>query len=469
LSFYKKIRYFCINSIFVGKPDTIYMPPSFNSYNPNSSTLILTLDSYHKIRDRETSEYRPESSIFSSHIDDTCKKFIERTRKKVFDHLKSGDVIWKDSYKERDYNDNLVLAKDFFTDDNKAMYLPAIERYDGDFFDGLEEKGKDYLLHSKHHFLILSGLYGLLKPFEDIQFYSCQFGDKNICYNLWTHQTGISKVLVNYITKYKISKIFDFTACDVTAYHECIDWNFVKKATSVEILHGYHLKTTTDKALKYYGRFVRNHILLNDTEELTKIKHGSIIDEIEFSEKIKRIVALPEISHQIVNNWLTIIKLKEKKNVEFKQSLRWSFKTNDDKKKSEYIAMRAISSMLNSEGGLLFIGVSDNGNIVGIEDDYKTLQKQSSDGYLLHFDNLINNYLGKEFHQYVFASVEHIEGKDVCVIQIAKSKTPVFVKSKNDNGIIKEEFFIRGIASSQPLGMKDALDYIRSHWKNDLE
>ena len=141
-----------------------------------------------------------------------------------------------------------------------------------------------------------------------------------------------------------------------------------------------------------------------------------------------------------MNNWLAIIKSKEKKNVEFKQSLRWSFKTNDDKKKSEYITMRAISSMLNFEGGLLFIGVSDNGNIVGIEDDYKTLQKQNSDGYLLHFDNLINNYLGKEFHEYIFVSLELIEGRDVCVIQIAKSKTPVFVKSKDNSGNTKKNF-----------------------------
>jgi hypothetical protein len=444
------------------------MISKFNSYKPNSPILILTLDSYHKIREGETPSYNPESSIFSSEIDSAYKLMIADTRKKIFTQLKSGKVIWKDSYKEHHDNDQLVFEKDFLVEGNQGLYLPAVERYDGDFFDGLEEKGKDYLLHSKHHFLIISALYGILKPFEYIQYYSCQFGDKNICYDIWTDQKRISQILANYITKYKISKIFDLTACDVTAYHECIDWDFITKATSAEILHCYHLKTTTDKALKYYGRFVRNHILLNEAEELTKIKSGSIIDEIEFTEKIKRIVAIPEISNQIINDWLPIIKSKEKKNIEFKRSLRWAYKTNESKKNSEYIAMRAIASMLNSEGGILFIGVDDNGNIVGIDDDYKTLHKQNSDGYLLHFDNLINNYLGKEFHQYVFVTVEHINGKEVCVVQIAKSKSPVFVKIKED-GNVKEEFFIRGIASSQLLGMKDALDYIKSHWKNSLE
>jgi len=453
--------------LYLEKIGMFTMNSTGEMYQPNSPILILTLDSFHKKHEGENYVYNPKLSILSSQIDDKCKNFLIDTRKQIFHHLKAGEIIWKNGYKESDYNDQLVLAKDFYSEASKAMYLPAIDRYDGDFFDGLGEKGKDYLLHSKHHLLILSALYGLLKPFELIQFYSCQFGEKNLCYTKWTNENGISKVFIDYIKKYKISKIFDFTACSVTAYHECIDWDFVANETSAEILHCYHQKTTTDKALKWYGRFVRNHILLNDIDELIKIKNGSIIDEIEFSDELKLIVAISETSKQIVYDWLSIIKAKEKKNIEFKQSLRWSFKTNEDKKLSEYNAMRAIASMLNTEGGFLFIGVKDGGEIIGIDNDYKSLQKQSSDGYLLHFDNLINNYLGREFHQYISPSIELINGKEVCIVQIAKSKTPVFVKSKDKSGNNREEFFIRGAASSQPLGMKDTLDYIKTRWRNN--
>jgi len=128
--------------------------------------------------------------------------------------------------------------------------------------------------------------------------------------------------------------------------------------------------------------------------------------------------------------------------------------------------MRAIVSMLNSDGGFLFIGVDDKGEIVGIEEDYNTIQKKNRDGFLLHFDNLINNYIGKEYHQYLNVSVESIEGKDVCVVQIKKSNSPAFVTSKDNNGKEHEEFFIRGIASSHHLGQKKTLDYIKNRWKD---
>jgi predicted HTH transcriptional regulator len=127
--------------------------------------------------------------------------------------------------------------------------------------------------------------------------------------------------------------------------------------------------------------------------------------------------------------------------------------------------MRAIVSLLNSEGGILFIGVSDTGEIIGLENDYRTFKKQNQDGFLLHLDNLINNYLGKEFHQYLTISVENIEKNEICVVQVRKAEDPVFLKSKDTSGNIIEEFFIRGAASSQPLGLKDTMDYIKSHWK----
>jgi hypothetical protein len=164
-------------------------------------------------------------------------------------------------------------------------------------------------------------------------------------------------------------------------------------------------------------------------------------------------------------NWLDIIAKGENDYVEFKQSLRWSI-AGPDRQLSEYIAMRAISSFLNSEGGLLFIGVSDQRKVIGISSDYQTFIKQNPDGFKLHMDNLINNYLGKEYHQYISVKIEQIDGKDICIVDTARSDIPVYLKSKDKDGKIKEEFFIRGSASSQPLGRKESTDYIALHWNN---
>jgi predicted HTH transcriptional regulator len=127
--------------------------------------------------------------------------------------------------------------------------------------------------------------------------------------------------------------------------------------------------------------------------------------------------------------------------------------------------MRAIASFINTEGGgTLFIGVNDKKEIIGLDKDYSTLSKKNSDGFLLHLDNLINNYLGKEYHPYIKANVVNIENGDVCVIEVAKGTKWVYLQSK-DKGLSKQEFFIRGTSSSQPLDPMEAVEYIREHWK----
>ncbi len=164
-------------------------------------------------------------------------------------------------------------------------------------------------------------------------------------------------------------------------------------------------------------------------------------------------------------DWMEIIHAGESRNVEFKSSLRWSAFGPGDKKVSEYIAMRAVASFINTEGGgTLFIGVSDKQEILGLEKDYFTLNKKDSDGFLLHLDNLINNYLGKEYHPYIKAEIVIIENKDVCVIEVSKGAKWVYLLSKDKDGT-KQEFFIRGTSSSQPLDPMKAVEYIREHWK----
>jgi len=164
-------------------------------------------------------------------------------------------------------------------------------------------------------------------------------------------------------------------------------------------------------------------------------------------------------------DWMAIIKKGETRNVEFKQSLRWSALGPGDKKVSEYAAMRAIASFINTEGGgTLFIGISDKKDVIGIEKDYLTLSKKDSDGFLLHIDNLINNYLGKEYHPYIKAQIIKIENKDVCVIEVSKGAKWVYLQSKDKDGA-KQEFFIRGTSSSQPLDPIKSVEYIREHWK----
>jgi len=155
-----------------------------------------------------------------------------------------------------------------------------------------------------------------------------------------------------------------------------------------------------------------------------------------------------------------LIKKGETNFVEFKSTLRWDLKQKKINKVLEHVIVKSISAFLNTEGGFLLIGIDDSGIILGLENDYSTMSKKNSDGFMLTLTNLINHQLGKNCHKSVDIAIVKVDQKDVCIVSITKSDVPVFV---GKNG--KEEFFIRTSCSSQPMGMKESLEYIKSQFK----
>lgn len=148
--------------------------------------------------------------------------------------------------------------------------------------------------------------------------------------------------------------------------------------------------------------------------------------------------------------------------LEFKSSLRWDYQQNTKNKMLEQVIAKTISAFMNSDGGMLLIGIGDDGTILGLENDYNTLSKDNKDGFVLTLTTLINNTLGKQTHKFVNIKIVTLKEKDICVIRVEKSSSPVFMIKGE-----KEAFFIRASASSQPLGLKDTMAYIESNWGNN--
>lgn len=152
----------------------------------------------------------------------------------------------------------------------------------------------------------------------------------------------------------------------------------------------------------------------------------------------------------------------ESERVEFKSSMRWDYKKSTKNKDLEHEITRTISAFLNSSGGILLIGVDDEGNIKGIEKDFETLRedKQNIDGFELHITDLVNGDLGKEYRKFVHVSFEMADGKRICFIEIDKSPGPVFLKSEG-----KTIFVVRSGNRSQAYDAEEQNRYIKTHWK----
>ncbi len=154
---------------------------------------------------------------------------------------------------------------------------------------------------------------------------------------------------------------------------------------------------------------------------------------------------------------IMLIKKGENEKLEFKSTLRTNLHTNEFDKKVEHSSLKTITAFLNSGGGTLLIGVSDLGEIFGIEKD----NFQSNDKFNLHFTNLIKEHVGNEYLPYLHFELILIENKNILKIDCMKSDKPVFLKFNKD-----EEFYVRIGSSSVQINGSKLIDYIKNNFKN---
>ena len=170
---------------------------------------------------------------------------------------------------------------------------------------------------------------------------------------------------------------------------------------------------------------------------------------------------LPEyVKRAFERSVFDLIAQGENDRAEFKSSMRWDFKKSRINKSLQEVIAKAIAGMLNNEGGILLIGVADDGAIVGIEQDLKTLRKSNLDGFQLALTDIVKARLGIEYMPYIHPRFELVDGKHVCVVSIDKSPTPVFLAIGDVH-----KFWVRTGNSTRSLDVKAATRYIQAHWE----
>ena len=145
----------------------------------------------------------------------------------------------------------------------------------------------------------------------------------------------------------------------------------------------------------------------------------------------------------------------ENNKLEFKSTLRWNLHANKPDPRLEHGTLKTIVAFLNTDGGTILVGVGDDGDILGIEAD----QFANEDKYMLHFANLVNDKIGKQFTDYIRWELKSIKDKKILRINCFRSPSPVFLKVSG-----QEEFYIRTGPSTVQLTPSEVLDYSRKHF-----
>ncbi len=149
----------------------------------------------------------------------------------------------------------------------------------------------------------------------------------------------------------------------------------------------------------------------------------------------------------------------ESDSLEFKSSMVWDVKQKRPSKELKIAIAKEIAGFMNTNGGVLLIGVDDDKTISGIEKDLAVLHNSQNE-FELTFTNLIRDNLGKVNRNYVDLKVEKIAEKKVAVVRVKKSPHPVYVRAEGR----KEEFCTRAGNSCQTLEVSEASLYIKEHW-----
>lgn len=144
--------------------------------------------------------------------------------------------------------------------------------------------------------------------------------------------------------------------------------------------------------------------------------------------RIKEIIDTDDTESEILQR----IQQREDTTLEKKETFAYDVneeKRNDQLKK---VVCTAVASMLNTQGGYVYVGVNDDGLPIGLERDFSLITGGGNNDQLeIQIRASLNKYLSNyetvsHFIEITFPSVKGIE---ICEIKIKPSSEPIFLKT----------------------------------------
>lgn len=155
-----------------------------------------------------------------------------------------------------------------------------------------------------------------------------------------------------------------------------------------------------------------------------------------------------------------LLRSMETQRVEFKQSARVAMGNDVPEKVINEGVIKTVAAFLNTRGGTLGIGISDDGQIVGLQPDLD-YKKQDLDGYQNWLTTLLVNKIGGGVvGAHVSLRIEQVRSDVVCLIDVTPSVSPVYAETTKG----KNCFYVRINNTTRMLEGPDILSYVGAHW-----
>lgn len=230
-------------------------------------------------------------------------------------------------------------------------------------------------------------------------------------------------------------------------------------------------KFDISKGINFYVLSIRNDDFVNSKSlpnSLSKLKWTAIaMFGIGLINAFFIFYKKPKLPKEEMASCIELLQEDESRTLEFKSSLRWDYRQEKTNPNLEKVIFKTIAALGNTDGGILLIGVDDDKNILGLDADFKTLKRPNSDFFEIHLRNLLHTIMGVKYvSSYIRMQFEVVEnGKTVCKIKVLAAEEPLFIKTKDKNGIETEKFYVRSGNSSQEItSISDINDYLNKRF-----
>jgi len=150
-----------------------------------------------------------------------------------------------------------------------------------------------------------------------------------------------------------------------------------------------------------------------------------------------------------------LINAGESEHLELKSTMRTNLKTRKPGKEIELAWLKGVVAFLNTDGGIVLLGVADDGTVLGLETDAFA----NDDKCRLHFKNLVAQHLGPEYSRFVRFDLYELERRQVGVVECQRATQPAFLHNKG-----QESFYIRNGPSNIELPISRALKYLHDRF-----
>jgi type I restriction enzyme R subunit len=146
--------------------------------------------------------------------------------------------------------------------------------------------------------------------------------------------------------------------------------------------------------------------------------------------------------------------------VEFKSTARWNLREARKDKRIEDALVKTIAGFLNTDGGTLFIGVGDDGRIIGLAHDLPLVKPANADGLVNWLTTHLINALKHPAVMRTRTRIDQVVDEEVCRIDVACSSVPVIARMSDG----REAFWVRMNNSTRELPEVELEEYVKDHW-----